>query len=74
MTSLKQQVLNLIKILKKFDDAMLCQFLLQYPDKGLDFDGCDEEYLIQKLNEHKEAKNWVDVANYAFLLEFSGEL
>ena len=67
--TLSKGVKNLIESISDFGDSMLHKFLAQYPEKGLDFRNIEKEYLVDRLKEHINAENWVDVANYAFLLK-----
>lgn len=55
-------------ILLDFFDSMKAQMYENLEDKGFSWKTCDIKSLQRKLREHIKAENWVDVANYAFML------
>lgn len=55
-------------LLLDFFDSMKAQMYENLEDKGFSWKTCDVQYLRQKLRTHIKAGNWVDVANYAFML------
>lgn len=55
--------------LSRFHDKMLEKMRENIEEKGDSWESCSAQWLQKKLQEHVEAKDWVAVANYAFMLD-----
>ena len=64
-----EQRYKLKHLLLDFFDSMKAQMYENLEDKGFSWKNCNVDYLREKLWEHWRDGNWVDVANYAFMLQ-----
>ncbi len=51
-----------------FTDEMKAELYANIREKGDSWKTCGTQFLINKIKENTDAQNWVNVANFAFML------
>lgn len=51
-----------------FFDEMQSKVFRKFGEKGRTWKNCDIQYLIDELIKHVKKEDWVDVANFCFML------
>lgn len=64
-----EQRYKLKHLLLDFTDKMSYQMYRNLREKGFSWKTCTRKHLIDKLIKNLDAENWVDIANYAFMLD-----
>lgn len=54
--------------IQDFSDEMLNAMLNHAEDKGDSWKTCSEKYLLKELRKHVRKRDWIDVANFCFML------
>ena len=64
-----EQRYKLKHLLLDFFDSMKAKMYENLEEKGFSWKNCDVDYLVTELVKHVNDKDWVDVANFAFMLD-----